>query len=446
VFYQHGRVYRGLSGEAAAEWRALAAAAFFRRRVADGSIVGTRDIEQTAEAGFPGWDTVLEHDRVPFVTYPYEWCFGMLQDAALLQLDLVLEALAEGLTMKDSTPFNVQWNGARPVFIDVASFVRRPTGEAWIGYRQFCELFLFPLLLQAYKDVPFHPWLRGSLDGIDAADCWRLMSAGDLRRPGVLSRVFLTSVMQRRYGGGQKDASRELKAAGFSTELISRNVTKLRGLVAGLRWSGASHWVDYVTTNTYDEADDAAKVAFVSEVLGLRRRALVWDVGCNTGRFSQLSAGHATQVVAMDGDHAAVERLYRSLKRDGPANILPMVFNVADPSPNQGWRGTERKSMEARDRPDLILSLALIHHLVITANLPLAEVIGWLAGLGAEVVIEFVGLDDPMVRQLLRNKQQKYDDYTVDNFERCLAEALDVARVAPLPSGRRRLYHAVPRR
>jgi hypothetical protein len=311
VFYQDGRVYRGLRNDAAAEWRALSATAFFGRRVAEGSIVATRDVERETGPAFDAWDAVLEHDRIPFVTYPYEWCFGMLQDAALLQLDLVLDALAEKLTLKDCTPFNIQWVGRRPVFIDVTSFVRRAAGEPWIGYRQFCELFLFPLLLQAYKGVAFHPWLRGSLEGMDAADCWRLMSAGDLRRPGVFSRVYLTSVMQRRYGGGQQDATRELQAAGFATELIARNVRKLKRLVEGLRWSASSHWVEYVTTNTYDEADEAAKVEFVSSVLAERPRTLVWDVGCNTGRFSRLAAAHAGHVVAMDADHAAVERLYR---------------------------------------------------------------------------------------------------------------------------------------
>jgi hypothetical protein len=122
-----------------------------------------------------------------------------------------------------------------------------------------------------------------------------------------------------------------------------------------------------------------------------------------------------------------------------------MVFNVADPSPNQGWRGTERKSLDARSRPDLILALALIHHLVITANLPLAEVIAWLAGLGSELVIEFVTRDDPMVQHLLRNKQQTYDDYTAENFERCLGDAFQIGRSTELPSARRRIYHAVPR-
>jgi hypothetical protein len=113
----------------------------------------------------------------------------MLQDAALLQLDLLIAALDEGMTLKDATPFNAQWIGTRSVFIDTASFTRAEAGIPWLGYRQFCEMFLYPLLLQAYKDVPFHPWLRGSLDGLDAGHVNQLMSLRDRLRPGVFTHV-----------------------------------------------------------------------------------------------------------------------------------------------------------------------------------------------------------------------------------------------------------------
>ena len=145
------------------------------------------------------WVAVLRHQTIPVVSYPYEWCFSMLQDAALLQIDLLLAALDEGMTLKDATPFNIQWIGTRPVFIDIGSFTAAAPGEPWAGYRQFCEMFLYPLFLQAYKDVPFHPWLRGSLEGVEAGHINRLMSARDRLRPGVFPHVYLLSKLQARY-------------------------------------------------------------------------------------------------------------------------------------------------------------------------------------------------------------------------------------------------------
>jgi len=173
---------------------------------------------------------------------------------------------------------------------------------------------------------------------------------------------------------------------------------------------------------------------------------LAWDLGANTGTFSRIVAEHAEYVVAMDADHLAVDRLYRSAKRDGLTNLLPMVIDLTDPSPNLGWRGLERKSLLERGRPDLTLCLALLHHLVIGGNIPLPELVAWLAGLGGDLIVEFVTREDARVRQLLRNKTDQYSDYDVGVFEDCLGRHFDVARRFPLASGSRILYHARARR
>ena len=370
----------------------------------------------------------------------------MLRDAALLQLELLSDALREGITLKDASPFNLQWRGSRPVFIDVASFVRYRAGEPWVGYRQFCRLFLYPLLLQAHKQLPFQPWLRGRLDGVDAEECRALMSVRDLLRPGVFTHVLLQSRLQRQYGSNGHDVKRDLKRAGFNRTLIAANVARLHTLVRALRWApGASGWAEYVNQNSYDHLDRQAKDAFVERVLGARHRSLVWDLGCNTGRFSRMAEKHADYVVAVDSDHASVERLYQNVKADGSLKVLPLVVDVTDPSPNLGWRGLERRAMLGRGRPDLVLSLALVHHLVITSNIPLADVVEWFRELGGEVVVEFPTRDDEMVKRLLRNKDQAYDDYRTEFFEACLANRFELCQRIVLPSGRRIIYHLNPR-
>ena len=446
VFYHNGGVYRVLSRAAMSEWKALSATRFFPRFSGDGRIVRTEIVNSfdSPEVQPQGqWVGVLKHERIPFISYPYEWSFGMLRDAGLLQLELLLEALKENLILKDSSAFNVQWRGSVPAFIDITSFEKLAPGEPWVGYRQFCQLFLYPLLLQAYKDVPFQLWLRGSLDGIESEHLVRLMSARDFLRPGVFTHVFMQARMQSRFGNSQRDVKTDLRKAGFSKQLIVSNLKRIKKLIQGLKWEPEkSVWADYAITNSYSEEESERKAAFVREVVHSRFWELTWDLGCNTGVFSRIAAENARYVVALDADQLAVERLFRELKAEGMKTILPLLNNLADPSPNLGWRGLERKSLANRGKPELVLCLALIHHLVISANIPLGEFVEWLAGLGADLVIEFITKEDAMVQTLLRNKEANYSDYNKEFFEECLSKAFDLVRHERLDSGRRILYYA----
>ena len=445
-------VYRVLSERGLADWRALAGSPTFERFVASGSLVATEELDggapvavQSPLAG--GVSGVLRHELIPFVSYPYEWCFGMLRDAALLQLDLLLSALDDGLILKDASPYNVQWVGAQPRFVDVGSFERLREGEPWNGYRQFCALNLNPLLVQAYRGIPFQPWLRGSLEGISPADADRCFSMRDHLRRGVLAHVHLHARLEARNAeraGAQ--VKRELRDARFSSELIRANARKLRRLVARLDWRPAgSAWTGYREANTYTDEAAQRKSAFVAEASLRVAPRLVWDVGANDGAYSRVAAAAGAYVIAFDADHATIDNLYRDLASEGNEAILPLVANVADPSPGLGWRGAERRPLEARGRPDLVLALALVHHVAIGANVPLAEVVGWLRSLETTVVVEFPPREDEMVRSLLSGKSAGASpDYELDNFERLLAERFAIARREQLEPGGRVLFLATP--
>jgi SAM-dependent methyltransferase len=434
-------VLRGLSAEAAADWERLRGSSL-AGRLGD-SIVATEQIG----ASLDGYAAVLRHERIPFVSYPYEWSFSMLRDAAVLQLDLLLEALGEELTLKDASSYNVQWRGAQPVFVDVGSFEALREGEPWAGYRQFCSLFLYPLLVQAWRGIPFQPLLRGSLEGISPADARALLHGRDTLRRGALTHVVLHARLDRRYGGRERDVRGELRSAGFHKGLIEANVRGLRRLVSRLRWEPEqSPWLEYGATTSYSEADAERKARFVSEVAAARRRRLVWDLGANDGRFTRLAAAHADYAVALDADAGVVERLYRELRAEGSRTILPLVANLADPPPALGWRTRERRPLWERGRPDLVLCLALVHHLAISANIPLDQIVDWLASLGGELVVELPTRDDPMVQRLLAAKREGlHADYHRSSFERLLGEAFSVERVEGLAGGTRQLYHALPR-
>jgi hypothetical protein len=443
-------VLRVLSAQGLEEFEALRGSALFRQAVSDGRLVGTElaDVEGPSEVLPEGCAAVLRHERVPFVSYPYEWTFGMLRDAALLQLDLLDGALAESLTLKDATPYNVQWRGTVPTFVDVGSFERLRESEPWIGYRQFCSLFLFPLMLQAYRDVPFQPWLRGSLEGISPEEAARTLSLRDRLRRGVLIHVALHARLQQRHSADSgREAKRDLKAAGFKPEIVRANVRKMRRLVERLRWTPPqTAWTGYGEDPGYAEADRRAKEEFVASSCERIAPALVWDLGTNDGTYARIASRSADHVVAMDADHATVEQLYRALRDEGARTILPLVIDLCDPSPDRGWRHAERPRLERRGRPGLILSLALVHHVSITRNVPLAEVVEWLAGLGDALVVEFPTREDPMVERLLAAKRDDaHADYALEHFDRLMEQRFTVHSRVTLPSNTRVLYEATPR-
>lgn len=440
---------RGISERGLADWSAFSSTDLFPRLVESGKLVATEALDRADVAPelADAWAALLRHEQIPFVSYPYEWTFGMLQDAALLQLELLLSSLDEGLILKDATPYNVQWRGAKPVFIDVGSFERARPGEAWTGYRQFCMLFLYPLLLRSLRGLPFAPWLRGSIEGIAPADCRRLLATRDLFRRGVFVHVYLHAKLERRYGDRSRDVARELRSAGFSTELIRANARKLERLVRSLEPTGeASPWTDYRAAASYDAEDAERKAAFVRTAVEVTRPRLVWDFGCNDGRYARIAAESGAYVVAMDADEPVVDRLYRGLRADGSANVLPLVIDVADPSPGLGWRNRERRTLVERGAPDLTLCLALVHHLAIARNVPVAELVDWLRTLGGSLVIELATPEDAMVERLLAGKREGlHADYGREPFERALRAAFEVERTEELSSGTRVLYLARPR-
>lgn len=448
IYRCDGRIIRGLSEGALADYRKLETKKFFKRLTEEGKLVKTREMpvenvplpddEKARWAGF------LEHEPIPVISYAYEWTFGMLRDAALLTLELQEAAVKAGMSLKDATPYNVQFVAGNPVFIDIPSLETLQPGSTWAGYRQFCEMFLFPLLLQAYKGVDIQPMMRSSIDGVGVQTAARLFGLRDRFRKGVFSHVWLQAKLDRRYGATSKDVKTELKSAGFGKELILANVRKMQKLIAGLSWGGeGSEWGGYEEFHNYSESDHALKEQFIEESVRDSGAKTVWDIGANTGQFSRIAARHADTVLAMDIDHYAVERMYRKNNEEGAENILPLVQNVCDPSPNWGWRNRERSDLVTRARPDLVLCLALIHHVVITANVPLDEFIAWLASVTDQLVIEYVSRDDDKVKTLLRNKEDKYDDYHRERLEAALSAHYEIKKTLPLESGNRFLYWCV---
>ena len=446
VYHFQNRVFRGLSVSALESYRQLTQKPFYAKLAESGKVIATRELglqdNPLPDDVKSQWAGFLEHDRVAVISYPYEWTFSMLKAAAGLQLNLVERAVSNGFTLKDATPYNIQFVNRKPVFIDIPSFEPLPEGEPWSGYRQFCEMFLFPLFLQAYKGCNFQPFMRAGINGVDVQAAAALFGFRDRFRKGVFSHVWLQSKLDRRYGGSSENIRSSLKSAGFNRELILANVRKMQKLVKKLEWQATgSEWGNYTEFHNYSDDDHLRKEAFIRKAIATERLETVWDIGCNTGQFSRIAASSCSQVVSTDIDHVAVERFFLNPKT--PDNILPLVQNIADPSPNWGWRNRERTDLQTRSKPDMVLCLALIHHVVITANIPLAEFIDWLAGLTDKMVIEYVSRKDDKVETLLRNKEDKYQDYSRESLEDNLKERFEIRWHQELNNGDRVLYLCV---
>ena len=444
IYHYQGRILRGVSKTAMSHWQQLQSTGFYNSFSESGRLVKTwipSDVQPAELDSKAKWHGLLEHEPITIISYPYEWTFGMLRDAAILQLELLQAALEEEMILKDSTPYNIQFEGTRPVFIDIPSLERYQAGSAWVGYRQFCQMYLYPLMFQAYKNLPFQAYLKGSIDGIAPDEAAAIFSFRDRFRAGVFSHAYLQSKLEIRYSAKQKSVSKDLKNAGFNQELIKANIRRLLKLVKKLQWQPpGSEWAEYSEFHNYNESDHARKEKFVAKAARSTGGNLVWDIGCNTGQFSRIAAEHANTVVALDADHLAVDHLYRKLKSTDQNNILPLVMNLSDPSPNWGWRGVERTELATRATPDLVLCLALLHHAVISANIPVRQFVEWLVSLDADIVIEFVGRDDDKVQQLLRNKADQYDDYQPEYFERCLKDYFSIEDRMLLNEGRREIF------
>lgn len=433
--FQEGRVLRLLDERGLAGWKALSGTEFFTRATGDGRLIGSKQIDFHD----PGVAGALEHPPVPFISYPYEWTFSMLKDAALLHLDLLGEALADGITIKDATPFNIQFVEGHPVFIDVGSFEEYVRGEPWIGYRQFTRQFLFPLMLRAWAGLPFQPWLRGNMEGPTAGDMKNILSLRKRVRPATMMHVSLQARMEERMSGAA--VRHELKKAGFSADLILANVRKLRKLVSSMDWVGSGEgWVEYGSCQHVGR-DRESKGEFLTSALDTHRPERVLDLGANDGYFSEMAATRGAVAIAVDGDEQVLDALYRK-----GTSVSLAIGDLTNPSPSQGWAGEERPSLDERARPDLVIAYGLIHHLIYTASIPPGAVVDWLASYGVPVVLEFVDPEDEMVTKLTANKtnEELHPGRTRDEFEQLLAGPFRTLDTRSLGDGFRVLYSLEP--
>ncbi len=440
VFHLGQRILRTVMPSAGEAYSALRDSETLKFLVDRGWLLPATEVAQDALAGVEdGAAYVLEHPRIPYISYPYEWSFSLLRAAALLQLDMHLEALERGFTLSDSTAYNVQFNGPEPVFIDHLSLRPYREGEVWTGHRQFCMQFLNPLVLWSKLGMEPNHWFRGNLEGISPEDTARLLPLSKRLNMTLLSHITMQAALQNR------SVAKPIKAGRHRTTSLPKSAFKgmlmqLRNYIAGLEAPGGTTvWGDYAHNTSYSSLQAVEKAEFVKEMVASVKPQVLFDLGCNSGDYSvaSLEAG-AQKVIGFDFDHGALELAYARAKAD-KLDFLPLWLDAANPSPSQGWGQGERKGLQERANAEALVALAFIHHIVIGRNVRLDMCLDWLIGLAPAGVIEFPSKSDPMVQTLLSQREDIFTDYTEENFCRLIAKRARIVKQKHLGEGGRLL-------
>jgi hypothetical protein len=388
-------------------------------------------------ADAPAAYKVLRPEPIPFISYPYEWCFGQLKAAALATLSIQQQALAHGMSLKDCSAYNIQFRGCRPVLIDTLSFEVYREGRPWTAYRQFCQHFLAPLALMSTVDVRLGQLSRIHIDGVPLDLASRLLPVRTRLRPSLLLHIHLHARAQRRFAGHRTEQT---------TRRIGRTamlglIDNLRGAIERLAWNPEETiWAEYDNQTNYSVEARRDKEEIVREFLNTTRAKVVWDLGANTGRFSRMATAMHAYSIAFDADYSATELHYRASRAADETRMLPLVLDLTNPSPALGFAHEEHLSWAERGPVDTILALAIVHHMAIGNNVPFPRIAELLHGVGTHLVIEFVPKTDSQVQRLLENREDVFSTYSQAEFERAFGQYYRIHRSVTVRDSQRVMY------
>jgi hypothetical protein len=439
VFTQGAALYRQINACAGATFDAVAASGLFERLWEQDLLVRHEPADLVLAADPTCAHRIIRPERIPFISYPYEWSFSMYQAAALATLEIQSQALALGFSLKDASAYNIQFRDGKPLFIDTLSFERYREGRPWVAYRQFCQHYLAPLALMARVDIRLSALMRTCIDGLPLDLAARLLGGSARWNPGLLMHIRLHARSQQRHAAAASAATVAPRRVGKLQ--LQGILESLRNTVRRLRWRpSGTEWADYYSFTNYSDAAFAAKRASVEALIERVAPGQVWDLGANTGAFARLASRRGIPSVAFDIDPAVVEKNYQRIRHDRERCLLPLVMDLTNPSPSLGWAGEERESLRRRGPVELILALALIHHLAISNNVPLEQAALFFAGLCRHLIIEFVPKEDSQVEKLLATREDCFPNYTRAGFEAAFSRCFDVVDRQSVAGTRRTLF------
>ena len=441
VFREGSVVKRAITPHGQRDYDLLLSSGLYEKLIQNRWLVSHEEAAHS-DAGFY---KLIVPEQIPLVTYPYEWCFSQLKDAAILTLQIQLLAIEHGMSLKDASPFNIQWKDGSPILMDTLSFEEfkeRP----WFAYRQFCEMFLAPLVLMIHGKPDFNKYLSVDLSGIRLSDCSRRLPFSTRFHLGYLVHIHLHALSQEKFNrtpGGGTAHRRRPASFKFSKTQMTSVVRSLLSFVNSLhlRKQRTAFGNYYAECSHYSKEAEEFKrrqiEAWATETGGVNQ---MLDLGGNNGKFSRIFSKKGVLSVSVDSDPYCVEENYLGSKRECDKHMLPLVIDLTNPPQDLGWSGNEREAFFKRVRPDLVMALALIHHLRITHNVSMAFIADFFFKIAPALIIEFVPKSDSMSQKLLANRDDIFHDYDEDHFEAAFGRTFEVVRKTRIPQTQRTLY------
>jgi len=439
IFVRDGELLRQINEAYRDDFELLSSSGLLEKLWSQGLMVKSEEADLGLAAA-PSAIAILKPERLPFISHPYEWSFGMLKEAALLTLKIQSLALDHGMSLKDASAYNIQFHQGRPLFIDTLSFEKHEKSAPWVAYGQFCRHFLAPLALMAHVDVRLQSLLGDHLDGIPLNLASHLLPGKTKFNAGLMMHLHMHAKAESSgKGSGQGGDSK----AGFSEAAMRGLIASLEKAVSGLEWKPAgTEWADYYNDTNYTDAAAKHKhevlKAWITEASAAC--ATCWDLGANDGRYSRIAAEAGLWTLAADIDPAAVEQAWLYIRKSGMPGLHPLLLDLRNPSPSRGWMNQERSGLIERGPSDLVLALALIHHLAIGNNVPLPSVLDLFSRLGREVIVEWVPKEDSQIQRMMRARKDIFAGYTQSAFEAALPDGMRIRQMEPIKESGRVLY------
>lgn len=439
VFKYDGAIYRQVNDSYSDNYDCLINSGLYEHLVSAKLLIPHEEVTDVVSFAADGAYKVLKPEMIPFISYPYEWCFSEFKDAALTTLAVQKAALKFGMTLKDCSAYNIQFHKGRPVFIDTLSFEKYVEGSPWTPYKQFCQHFYGVLAMMSYTDVRLRRLARSFIDGVPLDLVSAVLPYRTRFVFPMLLHIHLHAKSMTRY------ADKPISTAEFKQKIGMNGLLglldSLEGGIRRLQWKAeGTEWADYYSDDSYTTAGLEHKQKLLGEMLRAAAPKTVWDMGANTGFHSRLASALGAQTVAFDVDPAAVETGYLQVVKAKETGILPLLFDLTNPSPSIGWENDERLSLIDRGPVDLAMALALVHHLAISNNVPLGRVATLFSRICESLIIEFVPKSDHKVQKLLATREDIFPNYTQEGFESAFGELFTIERSDRIQDSDRVLY------
>ena len=444
VFYLGNTIYRQVNISYKNDYLYFKNSGLYKRLVAEKLLIPFKEVSDFKNADSEAF-AILKTKNIPFISYPYEWCFEQMKDAALCTLRIQKFCLDYNISLKDASAYNIQFLKGRPIMIDILSFERYKEGLPWIAYLQFCQHFLGPLLLMGKEDSRLVLLLERYLEGIPLDLTSRLLPKSTYFNLSILAHIHLHSRNQKKYGNNPSPVRQTRKA--LTKNMLLGIIDNLENLIRNIKYSKTpTEWGEYSNMMNYSKAAFEAKKKIVKSYLIRQKPKNVWDLGANTGEFSRIAAGLGIATISLDSDHSAVNNNYLQVRQNGETNILPLLVDLTNPTADLGWAHQERKSLERRGPSDLAMALALVHHLCISKNILFSMIGSYLAKICKSLIIEFVPKEDSKVQILLRNREDIFPWYNQKTFEGEFSKYFRILRRDPIGSKSPRILYLMVRK